>query len=113
MAISKEDRVLRLITIWAWIPAMCLLIPYGVIAGKVVPPLGLIPISISAVFGLVMISRNSTPRGVIISMDVFIAAFLFSIIVPGIALMRRGGWWSDRGLMMVGTYATCPLLLNW
>lgn len=114
MAQSPADRTLRLITIWAWIPAISLLIPYGVYTAQIVPPLALIPMTFSAIFGLHKVLSKSSNRGFTIFMDVFIANFLVSIIVPGLVFMTRIHYWRWNGMsmLMLGSFATCPLLLN-
>jgi hypothetical protein len=47
-------------------------------------------------------------------MDVFIVSFLLGIIVPGLVFVRttRAWYFDPTEMAMVGTYGSCPLLLN-
>lgn len=112
MALSQTDRTLRLITIWAWIPAMCLLIPYGVEAREPCLPLGLIPMTVSAVFGLHKVQSKSTQRYFTIFMDVLLACSYLSDLVPGLIIMAYLRNWHRSQVQMLGAYASTPLLLN-
>jgi hypothetical protein len=68
----------------------------------------------SAVFGLHKVLSKATHRGFTIFMDVFIVSFLLGIIVPGLVFVRttRAWYFDPTEMAMVGTYGSCPLLLN-
>ncbi|KXL45188.1 hypothetical protein M433DRAFT_148704 [Acidomyces richmondensis BFW] len=115
--LTSADRTLRLITAFGWPFAFALLLPYGIHAGQVCLPLGLLPMSLSACVGLVHLhgKANSSVGNAI--MDLFCAVFLVAILIPGWVFLqegRHGSWggYVDPGLTMLGTYGSMPLMLN-
>ena len=120
MGISPEDRVLRLLTIWSWVPAMGFLLPHGIITHNVVPALALIPMTMSLLCGLVHLFKCAGhPSASFAFTDVFVACFLVATGTPGLVKIKHDDYrwtaWSqyDRyALVMVGTYGTVPLMLN-
>jgi hypothetical protein len=76
-----------------------------------VPALGLIPMSISALFGLYLIwTKREVKKIVKILMDVFIAVFVAGMVVPGIILTTSSYRW--RGHEIFASFASMPLLFS-
>ena len=76
-----------------------------------VPALGLIPMSISALFGLYLIwTKREVKKIVKILIDVFIAAFVVVMVVPGIILTTSSYRW--RGHEVFASFASMPLLFS-
>ena len=89
-----EDRTLRLLTVLFWLPAFALLLPHGIISGAICPVLGIVPVTFSAVSGvlhLLDVFSMTTHRTPAILLDVFCAAFLIGILIPGWVFMAEGG----------------------
>ena len=123
MALSQQERTLRFMTVWSWIPAMALLIPFGVITETLLPALGLVPLTISAVFGLAkiygFIKDDYRVHAVTIyaaTMDGLIAVLLLGMTIPGIlvVIQESGSSWRYGAdpLPMLGCFALFPLILN-
>ena len=115
MAITHGDRVLRLITVLTWVPAMTLLIIFGVKSNQAIPPLGLIPMTFSAVFGLFKIYSHAKNHGFTIFMDTSLAIFIFALFTPGIVLVRQySHWWIGSAVenAILGTFGLSTLLIN-
>lgn len=102
------DRVLRIITVLTFMPGLALLIPHGVMSRRVVPALGLVPLFLSAIFGLIHAFKTVRSRSVDEKIDAFLAAFLFSILIPGIITIPHS-WYGAR---MIGAYGTMPMIVN-
>lgn len=110
----SSDRVLRLITVVGWIPAMAFSIAHGVIASTIFPALGTIPMSFSCITGLVHLTGYAKRRSANILMDLFVACFLISILVPTWVKMADGShwWYPGPGVVMLGTYGTMPMMIS-
>lgn len=107
------DCILRTTTFIAFFPALTLLIPYGIVSSTEIPALGLIPAFFSAIFGL--FSLTAKPRGghLVLYIDIFLAVFLISILIPFWVLSAgRRQWRQSGGVVMLGTYGTVPLLMD-
>jgi hypothetical protein len=102
MALSQQDRTLRLITIGSWVPAMALLIPYGVKTESPFPALGLIPLTMSAVVGLAKLHVGAGLYNYTVYMDALITVLLLCFTIPGLPMR-----WPE-----LGTFAAFPLFLN-
>ena len=102
MALSQQERTLRLITIGSWVPGMALLIPYGVKSQMAFPPLGLIPLTMSAIVGLAKVYSSAGYIQYTVFMDALIAILLLCFIIPGFPMR-----WPE-----LGTFAVCPLFVN-
>ncbi|KAK6007097.1 hypothetical protein QM012_006105 [Aureobasidium pullulans] len=107
---SPLDRMLRSTNLIAFFPALALLTPYGVVTSNAVPALGLIPAFFSAILGLPF-SKKTHQRGqLIFYIDLVLAVFLISILIPFWAL--SAGMWEGGGVVMLGTYGTVPLMMD-
>ncbi|KAK5133711.1 hypothetical protein LTR08_007465 [Meristemomyces frigidus] len=58
----KVDHGLRLVTIFTWIPAFALLLAHGNITGRAMPATGIVPMTFSAIIGIVHIAGKATSR---------------------------------------------------
>ncbi|CZT20545.1 uncharacterized protein RCC_06403 [Ramularia collo-cygni] len=114
--ISDSDRTLRVLNAWLWIPAFALTLAYGITANEVVLPLGIIPMSFSAISTLIHLNPPSanpanrilTVRGGLSAFsDFLIASFLLGLLIPSWILCADG----YRSSMMLGAYATVPLMI--
>lgn len=108
---SEVDRFLRIITIGAWIPAFPFLLAHGIVTNLICPVLGIIPMTFSAITGIVHLSGGAKYRGANILVDLFCGTFLIGILIPGWCLLS-GGWRWNAGEVMVGTYGTVPMMIN-
>ena len=122
MALSQQERTLRLMTVLAWIPAMALLIPFGVVTKTLVPALGLVPMTFSAAFGLAKllgyIEADYHLYAVTIyafTIDGLITVLSLGTAIPGFVVVVQTGTSYHYGrdaVSLLGYYAMCPLLLN-
>lgn len=110
--VSASDRVLRAVTIINFVPTFCFLLPYAIIANKVVEPLGIIPAGLSAIYSTVCLLRKNQTRWRLlwICCDAFLAVATFSFLMASWIDMPYG--WADKRLTMVGTYGTFGLMVN-
>lgn len=118
---SPLDRTLRAITILTFLPTFCFMLPYAILANRVVEPLGMIPAAFSGVYGLLRLLRDRANKAtqnrwrlVHIFADAFLAvmtlAFLMAIWID---LPYSGRWRGGQNrLTMVGTYGTFGLMAN-
>lgn len=72
------------------------------------PALGLVPLFLSSVFGLIHAFKTVRSRSMDEKIDAFIATFLFSLLVPGIISLEHS-WW---GVRLIGAYGTMPMIVN-
>jgi hypothetical protein len=77
-----EYRQLRVITVLASLIGMALLLPHGVLAERALPAIGIAPLSLSAASGILILTGLLNLPGTKATMDLTLAAFLFSIMVP-------------------------------
>ncbi|KAG9679334.1 hypothetical protein KCU99_g3088, partial [Aureobasidium melanogenum] len=111
--LSPLDRILRTTTLIAFFPALGLLIPYGIVSTTTVPALGLIPAFFSATFSLLSLKVNFRWSQLVLYIDTSLAIFIFSILLPFWVLSAGRRRWEDGGgVVMLGTYGTVPLLMD-
>ncbi|KAJ6447296.1 hypothetical protein O9K51_02071 [Purpureocillium lavendulum] len=127
---SKPDsfiiaRLLRYLSIATFPVGIALLIAHGVKSHRVVPALGLLPLAGSSLISTLSVRRRKTlaawsPVHSIASHSIFFAdlalslGFLAVLIPSWITLSHRR--WSDgynNSIVILGTYCTVLLLLNW
>ena len=89
-------------------PDLALLVPHGVMSHHVVPALGLVPLFLSSVFGLIHAFKTVRSRSIDEKIDAFLAAFLFALLIPGIISIPH----SWHGARLIGAYGTMPMILN-
>nr|POE71841.1 hypothetical protein CFP56_11717 [Quercus suber] len=110
-ALSKGDRTLRQILMVTWIPAFAFLLAHGIISGKVVPVLSIIPMTFSVVTSAIyLLSHKTHSSNLAAFADTFIVAFLVGTLAPGWVMLSD--WRSDPSTIIVGTYGTAPCLVN-
>ena len=102
------DRVLRIITVITFLPGLALLIPHGVESHRVLPALGLVPLFLSSLFGLIHAFKTVRSRSMDEKIDAFLATFLFSLLVPGIIAIPHS-WYGTR---IIGAYGTTTMIIN-
>ncbi|KAK3654554.1 hypothetical protein LTR56_003200 [Elasticomyces elasticus] len=111
----SPDHNVRLLTLVLWIPAFSFLLPYGIIAHKICPSLGIAPMTISALIAVMHIYGMAKSRIVNFIFDIFVALFLLGTLIPGWITLADGNSWvnyTNTGDTMVGTYGTVPLMVN-
>ena len=79
---ADQYRALRLISICAFVPAVALLLPCGIITGRPVPALGIAPMFFSSAFSALMINGKPRLPKTTLCIHVFLAAFLIGVLVP-------------------------------
>lgn len=110
---------LRKSTVFSFAPAFILCIIHGIVAEMAVPALGLIPMFFSSLLGAFLMYRDqisfggspiTLTRANILFADLALGTGLLLILI--LSWIFVPGWRSDGGQVMVGTYATVPLMLN-
>ncbi|CAD0081977.1 unnamed protein product [Aureobasidium vineae] len=109
---SSLDRILRNTTIITFLLALALLIPYSLVSYYCVLAIGLVPAFFSAVLSLVSLNASFRQRWMFVYIDAFLAVFLFSILVPFWVLTAHEGWSTPSGVVMLGTYGSVPLMMD-
>jgi len=108
---SSLDRVLRTTTIVVFLPALALLIPYGVVSRSVLPSLGLVPAFLSAILSPLALNTSARWQWFILCIDMVVVSFLFGILMP-FWLVTASQTWIDSGTVMLGTYGSLPLMID-
>lgn len=128
------NRSLRVATILALLPAVGLLLPYGIISARPLPTVGIAPLFFSAIFStLVLGGRFQSPRARA-WIDLLLAISIIALLIPRyfqlyllfpveyrvliiprswIFLSRPHYSWKTDGRVVLGTYGTVPMILNW
>lgn len=105
------DFPLRLLTLLLFIPAFPFLLAHGIVAEYVLPALGLIPMSLSAVSGIAHLTgRVSKNSGWGCVADFWIAGFLIAILIPSWITMAEGYHYTRRD-GLVAAYGTVPMMV--
>ena len=73
---------LRLVAICAFVPALALLLPCGIISARPLPAIGIAPMFFSAGFQTMTIGGTSRMHKTTIFINLLIAVFLLSTLVP-------------------------------
>ena len=110
---------LRKTTVFTFPPAFILCIIHGIVAECAVPALGLIPLFASAILGTFLMYRDkiafggspvSLTRAHVCLADFGIGFALMAILIPSWIVVPQT--YGNRGDIMLGTYATVPLMVN-
>ncbi|KAF2095903.1 hypothetical protein NA57DRAFT_78678 [Rhizodiscina lignyota] len=110
---------LRKTTVFTFPPALILCVVHGIVAECAVPALGLIPLFASAVLGAFLMYRDkiafsgspiSLTRAHVCLSDFGLGVALIAILIPSWIFVPQ--CWQHRGDIMLGTYATVPLMIN-
>ncbi|KAK4494846.1 hypothetical protein PRZ48_014202 [Zasmidium cellare] len=108
---NEVNRFLRIVTIGCWVPAFPFLLAHGIVTNTVCPVLGIVPMTFSAITALVHLTGGAKHRIPNIVVDLFCGTFLIGVLIPS-WIMLSDGWRGDRGVVMVGTYGTVPMMIN-
>lgn len=69
-------------------------------------PLGMIPMSVSAIFGIAAINAKKQQKYIDGFMDLLLVLSYLAVVIPGMIILEH-----HRGAF--GGIAACPLLVNW
>lgn len=121
--ISSTDRVIRAVTILNMIPGLGFFIPAGVTRRELWPLIGIVPLSLSACLGLLVLSVGPRPRLMVAFFDLILAGFALGIYIWGWTRERRSGmvghlnqksFWDHRAdLVQIGGHAAFGILIVW
>lgn len=92
-AASSTDKVIRAVTLLNIIPGLAFLIPAGVTRRQLWPLIGIVPLSLSACLGLLVLSIGPRPRLslMVVFFDLVLAGFALGIYIWGWAEQWRSG----------------------
>jgi len=111
---NTADRTLRQATVCLFLPALGFLLAHGITAKQVCPALGLAPLFLSALTGLVHLflpaATRKFPR-IAIATDLFLAAFQLGVLIPSWVLLSNLRW-VRASAIIVGTYGTVFLMAD-
>jgi hypothetical protein len=78
----RSDRSRRIVTICTVLPASILLIATGISTRGILPTIGLVPMALSMLLGVVSLASKNGPVPYKSHMDLGLAIFLMAILVP-------------------------------
>lgn len=114
------QRTLRLVTLITFPPAFIMLLIHGILGGGAFPAVALIPLAISALLALYLLNPNAVTAGGsaitladghVVAIDLSLAIWLFVMCICSWINVPR--WRHDRGLVMLGTYGSVWVMVNW
>ena len=137
----RPDRTLRIITIVAFVPALALLIPSGVVTARPLPAIGLVPMAMSLVVSMAALGSKKSSSRMRPMADSIVAVSLMIVMVfrsvhslprrkerkDGILLPARetdlcfyySSWitlaenyWLSAGSAMLCAYGIVPMMVN-
>lgn len=79
---TDPHRQLRLISIFAFIPAVAFLLPCGLISSRELPAIGLAPMFCSSSFQLITFGSRPRALKMTVFMNALLAAFLLGMLIP-------------------------------
>ncbi|KAI7234598.1 hypothetical protein KC330_g4792, partial [Hortaea werneckii] len=111
---GPPTRTLRSILPIVWPIGLALLLAHGATQAVLLPVLGIIPMTLSSLTGLIHY------RGILddfrlttLFLDFFCAAFLFALLTPSwLVIARDYGYYYGAGTIMLATYGTVPLMVQ-
>jgi uncharacterized membrane protein YhaH (DUF805 family) len=77
----RPDRTLRIITIVAFVPALALLIPSGVVTARPLPAIGLVPMAMSLVVSMAALASKKSSSRMRPMADSIVAVSLMIVMV--------------------------------
>ncbi|KAK3686778.1 hypothetical protein LTR37_019493 [Vermiconidia calcicola] len=95
-----------------WPLGFALLLPEGILSRMPCPVIGIVPLTLSALFGLINAKYRPKNKEINMVIDFFIALFLLGTIIPGIVMVRAGYWRGRGGQSMLGSFGCSVLLVN-
>jgi hypothetical protein len=78
---GRPDRTLRIVTIVAFVPALALLIPSGVVTAKPLPAIGLVPMAMSLVVSMAALGSKKSLTRMRPMADTIVATSLMIVMV--------------------------------
>lgn len=129
-----KDRSLRIATILAFLPTVGLLLPYGIISARPLPTVGIAAMFFSATFSTLVLGGKFQSSRAKAWIDLFLAISILALLIPRyvqlyllcpveyrmliiprswIFLSRPHYSWKTDGRVVLGTYGTMPMILNW
>jgi hypothetical protein len=79
---TDQHRTIRIVTICAFVPAVALLLPCGIISALPLPVVGIAPMFFSSAFSALTIDGRPRLPKTTFCIHLFIASFLISVLVP-------------------------------
>ena len=117
---TPNQRTLRLASILSFPPAFIMLIIHGIVGGGPFPAVSIFPLAISALLALYLLKPNAVTtggnafqlsRGPIAMIDLSLAIWLLTMCVLCWVNVPRYRY--DGGQIMLGTYGSVWVMLNW
>lgn len=115
----SSSRLLRQIPIAIFPPALILFIPHGVASNEAFPALGLIPLAISTLLGLLLLYRDKvagtgSPIQMLSAVNILFADTIvcFLLLACLIPTWVNPGTRYQPSLLVLGTYCTVFLMLS-
>ncbi|RMY96982.1 hypothetical protein D0862_08301 [Hortaea werneckii] len=111
---GPPSRILRSILPIVWPIGFALLLAHGATQAVLLPVLGIIPMTLSSLIGLIHLRGTLDGfRLTTLFLDFFCAAFLFALLMPSwLVIARRYGHWYGAGTIMLASYGTVPLMVQ-
>lgn len=131
---KKKHGQLRAVTVLSFLLGFALLLPYAIHTARPLPAVGLAPMFASAVAAIAIYQHKLQSLKTIACVDLLLATSLFAVLMPRYAtsmllilflteqsansfphswiLMPIKSASIGRGLLMLGTYGTVPLMIN-
>lgn len=98
--LPETERVLRTINVLTWIPGFAFLMASGVARDQLWAFIGLAPLSLSALFGALVILVGSKHKALVAIGDLFLAMFTLSIDIVG--WVTGNDYWTEAGMVSSG-----------
>ncbi|KAI7542315.1 hypothetical protein KC331_g8050 [Hortaea werneckii] len=111
---GPPTRTLRSILPVVWPIGFALLLAHGATQAVLLPVLGIIPMTLSSLAGLIHLRGILDDfRLTMLFLDFFCAAFLFALLMPSwLVIARDYGYYYGAGTIMLATYGTVPLMVQ-
>ncbi|KAK3721293.1 hypothetical protein LTR37_003168 [Vermiconidia calcicola] len=108
------DRCLRYITMLTWPLGFALLLPQGILSRLPCPAIGIVPLTLSALFGLINAKYRPKNKGLNVSIDFFIGLFLLGTTIPGLVMIlaRYRPYRGGQGQTMLGAFGCAVFCIH-
>ncbi|KAM0692419.1 hypothetical protein Q7P36_008622 [Cladosporium allicinum] len=107
----RPDRTLRIITIVAFVPALALLIPSGVVTARPLPAIGLVPMAMSLVVSMAALASKKSSSRMRPMADSIVAVSLMIVMVFSWITIAEN-YWLSAGSAMLCAYGIVPMMVN-
>ena len=115
--------MLRRLAIFQFPPAFILLFSHGITSGHAFPVLGIMPLAASAFLGLLLLYRDQvaafgsalqalTPTNILVA-DVLLAVGQLGFLIPSWIILTNWRPWGGQSLIILGTYGTVFMMVDW